>query len=124
MQVKATREGLPGQHTASGWRINSHAYFVALPSRAALWAWVEVTNMNVIDPETGTGVTVKARVLDIGPHYGSKNDDDDAYVFGGARPKAESDGSNGAGIDLGEAVWNALGMKDNGPVTWRWLHEA
>ena len=115
MTVKATREGLVGQSTSLGWKINTIVPFVALPSHMALWAWVTVTN-----PKNGR--TVRARVLDVGPF----NTNDDAYVFGGARPQAESGislsgkGTNGAGIDLGEAVWNALGMEDNTEVTWAW----
>jgi hypothetical protein len=61
-------------------------------------------------------------VLDVGPW----NEHDDDYVFGTARPAAELGHSvsntghiNGAGIDLGEAVWKALEMKDNGEVEWR-----
>src|SRR5579859_7574000 len=103
--VKATREGLPGQKTASGWIINSSVPFVALPSHAALRLWVIVRN-----PQTR--VYKKALVLDVGPWFGGRNDDDDAYVFGNARPRAETETpaadlakglkSNGAGIDLGE----------------------
>lgn len=113
MTVKATREGLPGQKTASGWIINNSVPFVALPSHAALRLWVTVTN-------PANGQSCKALVLDVGPW----NENDDAYVFGGQRPQAESgtDGfgrkTNGAGIDLGEAVWKALGMKDNTEVSW------
>ena len=108
--VKATREGLVGQATASGYIIDGHVPFVALPCETVLRQPVLVTNH-------ATGKSVKALVLDIGPHY----TDDYAYVLRGARPKAETDGSNGAGIDLGEFVWNALGMTDNGPVEWTFL---
>ncbi len=111
--VKATREGLIGQKTASGYVIDHFVPFVALPSGAALRLWVLVTNpLN--------GQTVRALVLDVGPHY----TDDHAYVFGEARPRAESgvkaDGTpmNGAGIDLSERVWIALGMTDNTSVEW------
>lgn len=114
--VKATREGLAGGGTSSGYRIESHVPFVALPSHAALWAWVNITNpLN--------GKNIRARVLDTGPF----NLMDDAYVFSGDRPLAESGislsgkGTNGAGIDLGEAVWNALGMEDNTNVTWEFV---
>ena len=64
----------------------------------------------------------KATVLDVGPW----NEHDDAYVFGTARPASESGidvssnhRTNGAGIDLGEAVWKALEMTDNAEVEWR-----
>ncbi len=111
MIVKATREGLVGQKTASGWIITPWVPAVALPSIAALHLPVLVTN-----PLNGKCCT--AWVLDVGPHHTG----DDAYVFGGHRPHAESDpGSNGAGIDLSEAVWTALGMTDNTEVEWAFL---
>ena len=113
IQVKATREGLLGSHTASGYIIDPITPFVALPSHAALWAWVRVRNPS-------NGKMVAARVLDVGPWNAHDND----YVFGGARPQAETGTdlsgrqTNHAGIDLGEAVWNDLGMLDNGNVEW------
>ena len=116
MLVTATREGLVGKPTATGWIIDTTTPFVALPSRKALHKQVKVTN-----PETG--LSCIATVLDIGPW----NVQDDDYVFGGARPAAESghsvsgQGTNGAGIDLGEAVWKAIGMTDNGPVEWEFV---
>jgi hypothetical protein len=119
MTVKATREGLVGKLTASGWKIDTTTLFVALPSRLALNRFVTVTNpLN--------GKTVRAEVKDVGPW----NIHDNAYIFGGARPMSESGWkispsgvmikgtTNGAGIDLGEAVWNELEMKDNGDVEW------
>lgn len=114
--VKATREGLTGQKTSSGWKINPHVPFVALPSLAALRQRVLVTN-------PANGKSIQALVLDVGPW----NENDDAYVFGVDRPQAESGTdtfgrkTNGAGIDLGEAVWNALGMVDNGSVSWSFV---
>jgi len=127
MRVKATREGLNGQKTASGWVINASVPFVALPSHAALRLWVKVTKIVTIDGVTAPSKTVKALVLDVGPWY----ENDDAYVFGGQRPMAETATppaqaakgltSNGAGIDLGEAVWNELGMTDNGEVEWEFV---
>src|SRR5574340_39656 len=109
MLVKATREGLVGNKTAAGWRICNEVPFVALPSPAALRQWVRLTNPI-------NGKTVDALVLDVGPW----NIEDDEYVFGYARPQAESGKdkfgrtTNHAGIDLGEFVWKALDMKDNG----------
>lgn len=111
--VKATREGLAGGKTSSGYRIDAVVPFVALPSTAALRLWVRVTN-----PRNGR--SIRAIVLDVGPW----NEHDNAYVFAGARPASESAkdqfgrATNGAGIDLGEAVWNALGMTDNDTVSW------
>ncbi|HEV8445437.1 MAG TPA: hypothetical protein VGQ44_01410 [Gemmatimonadaceae bacterium] len=116
MIVKATREGLIGDVTSSGYRIDAVVAFVALPSVRALQRFVRVTN-------PATGRSTLAQVLDVGPHFTH----DDAYVFGTARPGAETgrkgDGTpmNGAGIDLSEAVWDALGMTDNGPVDWTFV---
>ena len=112
--VKATREGLVGQKTSSGYIIDEFVPFVALPSAAALRQWVIVTN-------PANGKSIRALVLDVGPW----NINDNAYVFGGQRPASErglnvshNGKTNGAGIDLGEVVWNALEMTDNGNVTW------
>lgn len=115
-RVKATREGLVGQTTATGWVIDTETPFVALPSRKALGRVVELRN-----PGRPDLASVHAGVEDVGPW----NTHDDDYVFGDARPAAESGhsvsghGTNGAGIDLGECVWHALGMTDNGDVEWR-----
>lgn len=112
--VKATREGLIGRKTASGYVIDQVVPFVALPSVRALHSFVRVT---------ANGNSAIAIVLDVGPW----NTADDAYVFGGARPAAESgasvsgEGTNDAGIDLGERIWNALGMTGNTEVSWEFL---
>lgn len=130
--VRATREGLIGGKTATGYIVDVHVPFVALPSTAALRQWVKVYNSK-------TGKSCRALVMDVGPW----EERDHSYVFqpattqrngippwdkvkdlDGIRPRAEmgSDSrgreTNGAGIDLGEAVWAALGMKDNGLVSW------
>lgn len=116
MTVKATREGLVGHTTASGWIIDTQRFFVALPSRRALHKRVRITN-------PANGRSCEAEVLDVGPW----NEHDDEYVFGGSRPEAEMGisvsgaGTNRAGIDLGEAVWQALGMEDNANVEWEFL---
>lgn len=116
MKVKATREGLTGGRTATGYRVEAHVPFVALPSTVALHLWVKVTN-----PKTGK--SIKALVLDVGPW----NTADHAYVFDGARPQAETGldeygrVTNGAGIDLGERVWRELGMTDNTDVEWEFV---
>lgn len=130
IEVKCTREGLGGETTASGYVIEKDVPFVALPSKAALHLWVQVTNpLN--------GKSIRALVKDIGPHYTN----DHAYVFQDAtipgfhgegdttvvsvtqiRPKAErSKTGNKSGIDLGEAVWAALGLKDNTLVSWQFI---
>lgn len=116
MLVKATREGLVGQTTAIGWKIDTVYPFVALPSHRALGTWVKITNPL-------TGKTCCAQVMDVGPF----NTQDDAYVYSGQRPLAEQgqsvsgQGTNGAGIDLGEKVWALLGMKDNTNVAWEFV---
>lgn len=116
MRVLATREGLVGQKTASGYVIDTHVPFVALPSGHALYRAVRVTN-------PANGKSVIAVVMDVGPW----NTGDDDYVFRGARPAAESGvslsghGTNKAGIDLGEKVWSVLGMTDNAEVDWEFV---
>lgn len=123
MQVLATREGLTGKRTASGWIIDDHVAFCALPSRKALHRHVRITNLK-------NGATAIAEVLDVGPW----SEADDAYVFRGERPLSErnlrimhdltvklSPHSNGAGIDLGEKVWNVLDMQDNSEVDWEFV---
>jgi len=96
MTVKATREGLIGAQTASGYIIDRIVPFVALPCGKALQRFVRLTNP--LNQKSCIAI-----VLDVGPW----NTQDDAYVLGGARPQAESGTdttgrtTNGAGIDLG-----------------------
>lgn len=116
MTVKATREGLLGKATASGYLIDNHVPFVALPAKDALHRAVRLRN-----PTNGRSCI--AMVLDVGPW----NEEDNGYVFGGGRPQAElgvdtrGRETNGAGIDLGEFVWHALEMEDNGEVEWEFV---
>ncbi|TAL46520.1 MAG: hypothetical protein EPN91_00090 [Salinibacterium sp.] len=115
--VKATREGLLGSMMASHVRVDLQLPFVALPSVRALYRFVRVTNAL-------TKESTMAIVLDVGPW----NTHDDIYVFGDARPQAETGidtrgrATNHAGIDLSETVWAALGMVDNTTVTWEFLN--
>lgn len=114
--VKATREGRIGAATATGYVVEENVPFVALPEHGALFKAVWLRNL-------ANDKTVVALVLDCGPW----NVDDHDYVFGTARPQAESGTdksgrkTNGAGIDLGEFVWRTLGMADNGQVEWSFL---
>ena len=116
IRVKATREGLVGQDTASGYVIDRAVPFVALPATRALHRFVRVRN-------PANGRATLAIVLDVGPW----NEHDDAYVFGGARPAAETGMDtrgrhpNGAGIDLGEFVWARLDLRDNAPIEWEFV---
>jgi hypothetical protein len=115
-RVKATREGLVGGKTASGYVIDTIVPFVALPSTKAIGRFVHVRNPR-------TGKSTLAVVLDVGPW----NEHDTDYVFGDARPAAESGkdtrnrDTNHAGIDLSEKVWKALGMTGNEPVEWEFV---
>jgi len=114
--VFASREGLVGKKTAIGWAIDTIVPFVALPSRHALRRAVLVRN-------PATGFQVEALVLDVGPW----NINDDDYVFGNPQKRPQSETgvdmfgrkTNKAGIDLGEWIWHAIGMLDNGPVEWQ-----
>jgi hypothetical protein len=112
--IKATREGLVGHKTSSGYIIDVHVPFVALPDAKALFKAVKVTSGDR---------SVIALVLDVGPWNVTDHD----YVFGDARPQAESGTdlfyrtTNHAGIDLGEYVWNFLRMKDNTNVDWQFV---
>ena len=116
IRVKATREGLLHKLTASGYLIDTIVPFVALPSTKALHHFVRVRN-------PATEKSCLAIVLDVGPW----NIHDDAYVLNGERPQAETGtdsfgrSTNGAGIDLGEAVWRRLGMADNTEVEWEFI---
>ena len=116
MLVKATREGLVGDKTSSGYVIDRFVSFVALPSTKALHRFVRITN-------PANGKSTIAQVLDVGPF----NQHDDEYVLNGARPQSEAgvsvsgQGTNGAGIDLGERVWSELGMTDNTEVEWEFI---
>jgi hypothetical protein len=114
--VKATREGLVGDKTASGYIIDEVVSFVALPAVKALGKFVNVRNPR------NSKETI-AQVLDVGPW----NINDDDYVFNNQRPLAEKGISisgkvtNNAGIDLGERVWKDLEMTDNDTVEWDFL---
>ena len=116
MMVKATREGEIGGTTSSGYIVDRFVPYVALPSTNALGRFVRIKN-------PANGRQCFAVVLDIGPW----NIHDDNYVLGGGRPQAESGfdatgrQTNRAGIDLGEVVWNRLGMLDNTCVEWEFL---
>lgn len=114
--VKATREGLVGKPTATGFKIDTKTPFIALPSTKALYQFVSLHCME-------TDKRCLAIVLDVGPW----NIDDYKYVFEGERPLSEQrikyspetkgrieGDTNGAGIDLGEAVWNQLGLPSKG----------
>jgi len=112
--VFATREGLVGGRMASGEIIQPGALFVALPHRSALRRDVEIRYQ-------GRGVVVP--VLDVGPW-----NTDDAYWSDGQRPAAERGRgtfrkpANPAGIDLSDATFASLGLRNNDYVEWRFVH--
>jgi hypothetical protein len=113
-RVYATREGLVGQRTATGHLIGAASMFVALPHPGALGKHVEIRygTRDIVVP-----------VLDVGPW-----NTDDAYWTTGRRPAAERGQgryrtpTNPAGIDLADGVFQALGLRDNDWVEWRFVH--
>ncbi len=114
-RVYATREGEIGKRTSTGLHITPDSLFVALPHPAALGKHVEVRyRMRAI----------VVPVLDVGPW-----NIDDAYWATGARPASERSlgryraPSNRAGIDLSDAVFATLGLRDNDWVEWRFVHK-
>ncbi len=113
-RVFATREGLVGGRMASGEIIRTGALFVALPHRSALRRDVEIRYQ-------GRGMVVP--VLDVGPW-----NTDDAYWSDGQRPAAERGRgtfrkpANPSGIDLSDATFASLGLRDNDYVEWRFVH--
>ena len=113
-QVYATREGEIGKRTATGIVITPGALFVALPHRIALGKHVEVRYRQR---------AIVVPVLDVGPW-----NIDDEYWATNRRPAAESrrgyyrTPTNRAGIDLSDAVYASLGLRDNDYVEWRFVH--
>ncbi|GAA4850582.1 hypothetical protein GCM10023201_48900 [Actinomycetospora corticicola] len=135
-RVFATREGLVGGTTANGHVIAEDDQFVALPSRRALD--VDGKGDYTVRVCTAAGRCATVPVWDVGPW----NTDDDYWNAAPPRqnwgdlaqgtPQAQAaytdryhggaDGfgrqvKNPAGIDLGDGVFHALGMQDNGWVT-------
>ena len=114
--IKATREGLVGHKTSSGYIIDVHVPFVALPDVRSLFKIVRITNKL-------NNRSILAMVLDVGPW----NVHDYDYVFGTSRPQSESGKdsfnriTNKAGIDLSEHVWHYLEMEDNTNVDWEFI---
>lgn len=110
MRVKCTREGLVGGTTASGYIIQPLSWFCALPSVKALRRVVRICAEVGPPGKMGT-LTLTVPVADVGPW----EEHDDAYVFGNARPMAESGidtrgrTTNGSGIDLSNLVFETLG---------------
>ena len=113
-RVLATREGMIGGLTASGMTIKPDSMFVALPHPSALRRTVEVRYRDRV---------VVVPVLDVGPWNVN-----DAYWERGDRPASERGKGvfrvpvNRAGIDLSDAVFAALGLRDNDLVDWRFVH--
>ena len=111
--VFATREGMIGSMTSSLTIIRAKDLFVALPDRRALGRDVEVRyrNRSIVVP-----------VLDVGPW-----NIDDPYWERDARPASERGRGahrtpvNPAGIDLSDAAFSALGLRDNDYVDWRFV---
>ena len=119
IRVKCTREGLVSQLTASGHIIQVEDWFCALPSVRALRRTIKIWTDDPNQYASRAYWTVP--VLDVGPW----NTHDDAYVFNGARPQAESGvdtrgrPTNGSGIDLSDLVYKTLGEPEF--VWWEWV---
>jgi hypothetical protein len=113
-RVFATREGLVGRRLACGEIIQAGAMFVALPHRSALRRSVEVRYRDR---------AVVVPVLDVGPW-----NTEDAYWSAGDRPAAERGRgtfrkpANPSGIDLSDALFATLGLRDNDYLEWRFVH--
>jgi hypothetical protein len=113
-RVFATREGSIGGRTSTGLIIAPDSYFVALPHPRALGREVELRYR---------GRRFVVPVLDVGPW-----NIDDAYWETACRPASERGHgayrtpTNRAGIDLSNAVFAALGLRDNDYVEWRFVH--
>jgi hypothetical protein len=113
-RVFATREGLTGGRLASGGIIRPGDRFVALPHPSALRRDVEIRY---------GGRALVVPVLDVGPW-----NTDDAYWSTGQRPASERGRgtfrtpANRAGIDLSDATFATLGLRDNDYVEWRFVH--
>jgi hypothetical protein len=112
--VFATREGMIGGMTSSLTIIRADDLFVALPDRRALGRDVEVRYRER---------AIVVPVLDVGPW-----NIDDPYWERDARPASERGRGayrtpvNPAGIDLSDAAFAALGLRDNDYVDWRFVH--
>lgn len=113
-RVFATREGLVGSRLATGGLIRAGDQFVALPHPSALRRDVELRY---------GGRALVVPVLDVGPW-----NIDDPYWSNGQRPAAERGRgtyrtpANRAGIDLSDATFATLGLRDNDFVEWRFVH--
>jgi hypothetical protein len=113
-RVFATREGLTGQRLACGQINQAGSLFVALPHPSALRRDVELRY---------GGRVLVVPVLDVGPWNVA-----DPYWESTRRPAAERGQgtyrrpTNPAGIDLSDAVFAGLGMRNNDVVEWRFVH--
>jgi hypothetical protein len=120
MLVRAVRIKQSNKRSQGTWHRNDHVPWVQLPSEAAVRQLVAVSNPQIIDPASEQPMIRLAIVLEVGPYF----IDDDAYVFSGKRPRAETDyfkacGDFSAhGIGIGERVWTELQMVDGGLVDW------
>jgi hypothetical protein len=114
-RVYATREGEIGKRTSTGYLIAPESLFVALPHPKALGKHVEVRYRQR---------AIVVPVLDVGPWNVA-----DDYWATDRRPASERRvgkyraPSNRAGIDLSDATFAALGLRDNDWVEWRFVHK-
>jgi hypothetical protein len=120
-QVLASDEGLVGQTTACGHVIQPQDQFVALPSTGLCGVSVNLKAMSFSPAQVTT-------VEDVGPWYPNHTATKGNPCVGPADPYWNSSGvpraqgsscSNGAGIDLADGTFAALGFLGNSSVLWR-----
>jgi hypothetical protein len=117
--VLASREGLVGGTTACNHTITANDHFVALPSTGLC-----NTNVSLVNGANSEDTSVR----DVGPWFphGAPTSGNpcvggnDQYWTTTGVPRAESSPcSNGAGIDLADGTFAALGLTGNGRIKWR-----
>lgn len=108
----------PYDDDGNGKLLDDEGLYCALPYR---FEDDERPKVRVINRATGESAT--ASIEDVGPW----NIDDEAYVFGTARPQAESGvdekgrETNGAGIDLSPALAEKIDIDGMGEVDWEFV---
>lgn len=115
--VTASREGLVGETTASGFVIKKDSVFVALPHRKSLGEWVAVRYKDLV---------MVCKVKDVGPHsiyddYWNHSERGPLAEQGVRVPKRWGKAKNKAGIDLSDGLWDWFGIKRGvGLVNVKW----
>ncbi len=120
-QVFATDEGLVGQTTACGRVIQPQDHFVALPAGGLCGTSINLRS-------SPSSISQVAPVEDVGPWYPNSTATAGNPCVGPADPYWNTSGvpraatascSNGAGIDLADGTFSALGLTGNSTILWR-----